>query len=82
MGVRQLPQIAQSLIAAGRLPTEPVAIVERGTLPGQRTVTGTLATIAGLAQAEDVRAPRSPSSARWPSWPTSWPGLRPGRWPG
>jgi uroporphyrinogen III methyltransferase / synthase len=57
MGVRQLPQIAQSLIAAGRLPTEPVAIVERGTLPGQRTVTGTLATIAGLAQAEDVRAP-------------------------
>ncbi len=57
MGVRQLPQIAQSLIAAGRSAAEPVAIVERGTLPGQRTVTGTLATIAELAQAENVRAP-------------------------
>ena len=32
-------------------------IVERGTLPGQRTVTGTLATIADLARAEEVRAP-------------------------
>ena len=57
MGVRQLPQIAESLIAAGRSAAEPVAIVERGTLPGQRTVTGTLATIAGLAHAQDVRAP-------------------------
>ncbi len=57
MGVRQLPQIAESLIAAGRSAAEPVAIVERGTLPGQRTVTGTLATIAGLARAQDVRAP-------------------------
>ena len=57
MGVRQLPQIAQSLIAAGRPAAEPVAIVERGTLPGQRTVTGTLATIADTAKAENVRAP-------------------------
>ncbi len=57
MGVRALPRIAQSLIEAGRSPQEPVAVVERGTLPGQRTVTGTLATIADLARAEDVRAP-------------------------
>jgi uroporphyrinogen III methyltransferase/synthase len=57
MGVRQLPQIAESLIAAGRPADEPVAIVERGTLPGQRTVTGTLASIAEVARAEDVRAP-------------------------
>jgi uroporphyrinogen III methyltransferase / synthase len=57
MGVRQLPEIAQSLIAAGRPATEPVAVVERGTLPGQRTVAGTLATIAELARAEDIRAP-------------------------
>ena len=57
MGVRQLPQIAHSLIAAGRPAGEPVAVVERGTLPGQRTVRGTLATIAELAKAEDVRAP-------------------------
>ena len=57
MGVRALPHIARSLIAAGRSADEPVAIVERGTLPGQRTVTGTLATIVDVAGAEDVRAP-------------------------
>jgi uroporphyrinogen III methyltransferase / synthase len=57
MGVRQLPQIAESLIAAGRAASEPVAIVERGTLPDQRTVTGTLQNIAEIARQEEVRAP-------------------------
>ena len=57
MGVRQLPQIAESLIAAGRPADEPVAIVERGTLPDQRTVTGTLQNIAEIARREQVRAP-------------------------
>jgi uroporphyrinogen III methyltransferase/synthase len=57
MGVRRLPAIADSLIAAGRSAQEPVAIVERGTLPGQRTVTGTLATIAEVASSEAVKAP-------------------------
>jgi uroporphyrinogen III methyltransferase/synthase len=57
MGIRRLPAIAQSLIIAGRSPREPVAIVERGTLPGQRTIAGTLATIAERARSEDVRAP-------------------------
>ena len=57
MGVRQLPHIAASLIAAGRPASEPVAVVERGTLPDQRTVTGTLDTIAERAREEQVRAP-------------------------
>jgi uroporphyrinogen III methyltransferase/synthase len=57
MGIRRLPAIAGSLLAAGRSPEEPVAIVERGTLPGQRTVTGTLSTIAEVARAAEVRAP-------------------------
>jgi len=57
MGVRALPDIARSLIDAGRAREEPAAIVERGTLPGQRTITGTLATIADRARAEEVRAP-------------------------
>jgi uroporphyrinogen III methyltransferase/synthase len=57
MGVRQLPRIAQALVAEGRPADEPVAVVERGTLPEQRTVTGTLVTIAELARAADVRAP-------------------------
>jgi uroporphyrinogen III methyltransferase / synthase len=57
MGVRRLAGIAESLIAAGRSPQEPVAIVERGTLPGQRTIAGTLASIADAASAAGVRAP-------------------------
>jgi uroporphyrinogen III methyltransferase / synthase len=57
MGVRQLAQIARSLIAGGRPASEPVAIVERGTLPDQRTVTGTLESIAEVAREEDVRTP-------------------------
>src|SRR6185295_11994538 len=36
MGVRQLPRIAEQLVAHGRDPGEPAAIVERGTLPEQR----------------------------------------------
>ncbi len=57
MGVRQLPHIAERLIAAGRPGTEAVAIVERGTLPDQRTVGATLETIAEVAGSERVRAP-------------------------
>ncbi|HEY3828075.1 MAG TPA: uroporphyrinogen-III C-methyltransferase [Solirubrobacteraceae bacterium] len=57
MGVRQLPHIAASLIGAGRASDEPAAVVERGTLSAQRTVTGTLATIAERAQDEQIRPP-------------------------
>jgi uroporphyrinogen III methyltransferase/synthase len=57
MGVRQLPQITAALIHAGRAPTQPAAVVEQGTLPGQRTVTGTLATIAERARAEGIKPP-------------------------
>ena len=57
MGVRQLPHIAASLIAAGRSPQEPAAVVERGTLPDQRAVTGTLATIAERVREAHIRPP-------------------------
>lgn len=57
MGVRALARIADSLIAAGRPAAQPVALVERGTLPDQRTVNGTLATIAEVATREDIKAP-------------------------
>ena len=57
MGVRQLPAIARRLLDAGRDPDEPAAVVERGTLPDQRTVTGTLATIAERTAAADVGPP-------------------------
>jgi len=57
MGVRQLGAIAERLIAGGRDRSEPAAVIERGTLPGQRVVSGTLATIASEAASADVRAP-------------------------
>jgi uroporphyrinogen III methyltransferase/synthase len=57
MGVRALPRIAEQLVAGGRSPEEPVAIVERGTLPDQRSVSGTLGTIAELADAAAVKPP-------------------------
>jgi uroporphyrinogen III methyltransferase/synthase len=57
MGVRQLPHITASLIAAGRAPQEPAAVIERGTLPDQRTITGTLADIAERALHEGIKPP-------------------------
>ncbi len=57
MGVRALPRIAAALRDAGRPGGQPAAVVERGTLPGQRTVVATLDTIAERAEAEGVRPP-------------------------
>ncbi len=57
MGVRQLPRIAEQLIAAGRSPDEPAAVIERGTLPRQRTVVATLSTIAARAAEAGIRPP-------------------------
>jgi uroporphyrinogen III methyltransferase/synthase len=57
MGVRNLPRIAEQLVAGGRASGEPVAVVERGTLPGQRTVTGTLGDIASRVAEAGLRAP-------------------------
>jgi uroporphyrinogen III methyltransferase / synthase len=57
MGVRRLPEIADSLLSAGRSDQEPAAVLERGTLAGQRHIAGTLGTIARLADEAQVRAP-------------------------
>jgi uroporphyrinogen III methyltransferase / synthase len=57
MGVRNLPLIADALIAAGRDPAEPAAVVRRGTLPDQRTVTGPLADIAERVAEAGLKAP-------------------------
>ncbi len=57
MGVGRLAEIAAALVAAGRNPDEPVAVVEAGTLARQRAVTGTLATIGERASRAQVRAP-------------------------
>jgi uroporphyrin-III C-methyltransferase len=57
MGVGTLPVISAQLQAHGLPGDTPAAIVERATQPGQRTITGTLATLPELAQRHDVRAP-------------------------
>jgi uroporphyrinogen III methyltransferase/synthase len=57
MGIRQLPLIAERLTAGGRDPSEPAAVVERGTHPGQRTILDTLGGIAARADAEEIRPP-------------------------
>jgi len=57
MGVRALPRIAERLVAGGRPASEPVAVVERGTLPGQRTLLATLADVAERAAEAGIGAP-------------------------
>ncbi len=57
MGVKGLPAIAESLIAAGRDPAEPAAVIQDGTMPGQREVRAPLAGIAAAADEAGVRAP-------------------------
>ena len=57
MGVKNLPLIAERLVAAGRSAAEPAAVVARGTLAGQRTVTGALAEIAAAVEEAEVRPP-------------------------
>ena len=57
MGVARLPEIAKRLVAAGRDPTEPAAVVARGTFPDQRTAGGTLAHIAEHAREAGIAAP-------------------------
>ena len=57
MGVKQLPSITANLIAGGRAPDEPAALVHKGTLPGQRAVVATLETVAQVAVDERIKAP-------------------------
>ena len=57
MGVKRLSENAASLIAGGRDPEQPAAAIERGTWPGQRTVTATLGTIAASVEREAIKAP-------------------------
>ena len=57
MGVGNLPQIAESLIKHGRSPETPVAIIQNGTVPEQKTIVGKLRDITELAQKEGVKPP-------------------------
>jgi len=57
MSVGALGDISSKLIQAGRDPRQPAAIIENGTTPQQRVLSGDLRTIAEVAVAGRVRAP-------------------------
>jgi len=57
MGVKNLAENCRRLVAAGRAPDTPAAVIQSGTLPEQRTVTGTLADIAAAAEAAGIQPP-------------------------
>jgi len=50
MGVGSLPTIAARVVAAGRSPSTPAAVISRATTAAQAVVTGTLADIAARAR--------------------------------
>lgn len=57
MGVAGLEGIQQRLLQAGRAPSTPFALVENGSRPQQRVITGSLATLAATARQYTVQAP-------------------------
>ncbi len=57
MGVGALPQICEQLVAHGVPEARPAAVVERGTTPGQRVVTATVATLAQRAAEAGIEPP-------------------------
>jgi uroporphyrinogen III methyltransferase/synthase len=57
MGVRRLDAVVAALLAGGRAPEEPAALVEAATLPRQRIVRCSLAQLPEAAQRAAVRAP-------------------------
>jgi uroporphyrinogen III methyltransferase / synthase len=57
MGVGRLKEISTELVGAGRSPETPVACVRWGTIPEQRTVTGTLEDIADRVAEAGLKPP-------------------------
>ncbi|MDQ6620525.1 MAG: uroporphyrinogen-III C-methyltransferase [Pseudomonadota bacterium] len=57
MGLARLPRIAARLLASGLSPRTPAVLIERGTLPDQRVLHATLATLAARAAAAGVEGP-------------------------
>lgn len=57
MGVRHVARIAAKLSEHGLPPDTPAAVVESGTLPGQRVFVADLADIGAVAERADIRGP-------------------------
>ncbi|MFC9733276.1 uroporphyrinogen-III C-methyltransferase [Streptomyces roseolus] len=74
MGVDKIGKIAEALVAHGKAPDTPLALVQEGTTAAQRRVDATLATVAEVVKAEEVRPPAviviGPVVAEGPDKPT------------
>jgi uroporphyrin-III C-methyltransferase/precorrin-2 dehydrogenase/sirohydrochlorin ferrochelatase len=57
MGVAGLPDLRDRLLGQGRAASTPFALVENGSRPEQRVVTGTLSNLPELAQLHAVQSP-------------------------
>lgn len=57
MGVSRAGNLAEQLIGHGRAPDTPIAIIENGTRPDERVITGTLAAVPSLVRTARVGAP-------------------------
>jgi uroporphyrin-III C-methyltransferase/precorrin-2 dehydrogenase/sirohydrochlorin ferrochelatase len=57
MGLHTLPQLSAGLMAHGRAPDTPIAIVSRGTAVDQKVLIGTLADIAAKQEQAQLPAP-------------------------
>jgi uroporphyrin-III C-methyltransferase/precorrin-2 dehydrogenase/sirohydrochlorin ferrochelatase len=57
MAVENAPAIADALLAGGRKPETPVAVVCDGSMPGERTVLSTLGSLAGDLERDEVQPP-------------------------
>jgi uroporphyrinogen III methyltransferase/synthase len=57
MGVKNLASIARNLVAGGKSPETPAALIRWGTTPDQETLTGTLADIAAKAREQGFSPP-------------------------
>tara|TARA_Y100000588_G_scaffold58678_1_gene57117 strand:- start:985 stop:2388 length:1404 start_codon:yes stop_codon:yes gene_type:complete len=57
MGLIGLPVICEQLIAHGRSPDTPIAIIQQGTTANQKVVTATLATMVKTLEQHPVQAP-------------------------
>ncbi|SEM32869.1 uroporphyrinogen-III C-methyltransferase [Streptacidiphilus jiangxiensis] len=57
MAVERIGAISAALVAGGRAPETPVAVIQEGTTAAQRVVRATLATVAETVEAEGIRPP-------------------------
>jgi uroporphyrinogen III methyltransferase/synthase len=57
MGLKKLPSIVVDLLKGGLDPQTPAAVISKGTLPGQRTVTAPLQSLVGAVENAKLQTP-------------------------